>query len=78
MAIHQKMAEINNSFHCNFENSCQLSSIPIELVTLISMLIDGASVSNEKFSQPALTCTQQHMYNFHLNQKRKSTLPSGI
>ena len=41
-----------------------MSSIPIELVTLISMLIEGVSVLKEKSLQPALTCTQQIMYNF--------------
>ena len=33
----------------------QVNSMPIHLLTLVSMLIDGLGVSNRQFSQPALT-----------------------
>ena len=49
--------------------------VPIELLTLISVLIDGVDISNKTFSQSAVTCSQQIMYNFQKN-KRKKTVQS--
>ena len=46
----------------------QVNSIPIHLVTLVRMLIDGPGVSNQQFSQPALTIAQLIQTNFHKNR----------
>ena len=66
------MRNIFNSFEVKFRKNCQRSSVPIELLTLVSILIDGMDISNELFSQPALTCTRQIMFNFK-SGNRKST-----
>ena len=36
------------------------------------VLIDGIDVFNETFSQPGVTCSQQIMYNFQENKRKKS------
>ena len=59
-----------------FTINCQRSSVPIELLTLVSMLIDGMDFSEELFSQSALTCTQQIMFNFKSRKNTKKQLTS--
>ena len=46
----------------------QVTSIPIHLLTLVSMLIDGPVASNRQFSQPALTVAQLIQTYFHKNR----------
>ena len=46
----------------------QVNSMPIYLLTLVSILIDGLGVSNRQFSQPALTMAQLIQTNFHKNK----------
>ena len=46
----------------------QVNSMPIHLLTLVSILIDGLGVSNRQFSQPALTMAQLIQTNFHKNK----------
>ena len=58
LPLRQMMTETSNNFDETFKNIDQIISIPILLLTLVSMLIDGPSVSNRHFSQPALTITQ--------------------
>ena len=35
------MEDTKSDFEGSFENDCQLKSVPIQLLTVISMLIDG-------------------------------------
>ena len=49
---------LNNLDDHTMNNIEQVNSIPIHLLTLVSHLIDGASVSNRQFSQPALSIVQ--------------------
>ena len=58
LPLRQMMTETSNNFDETFKNIDQIISIPIHLLTLVSMLIDGPGVSNRHFSQPALTITQ--------------------
>ena len=62
--LREAMKNICNKFEMKFTKNSQRSSVPIELLTLVSMLIDGMDITDELFSQSALTCTQQIMFNF--------------
>ena len=66
--IRNSMKNTHNKFDGTFKAGCQKDSVPIELLTLISMLIDGAGIENEGFSQEALTISQLAMYNFRNKQ----------
>ena len=61
-----------NNFDGSFDEGCQTMSVPEELLTLISILIDGPSVHNTYYSQPALTVSQLILSNF--KQKSQSNL----
>ena len=45
----------------------------MELLSLISMLIDGVTITNEVFSQAALTSAQQIMFNFRRHLQFRET-----
>ena len=49
----------------------QQSSVPMEILSLVSTIIDGVNVENEVFSQPALTISQLIHYNFRVNKDKK-------
>ena len=66
--IRNSMKNTHNKFDGTFKAGCQKDSVPIELLTLISMLIDGAGIENKGFSQEALTISQLAMYNFRNKQ----------
>ena len=65
------MEQIENNFENEFSSNCQESSVPIELLSLISTLIDGVNIENEIFSQPALASAQQIMFNYRINKEKK-------
>ena len=58
MHLRRILSSKSNDFDGSFEEDCQTRSVPIELLTLISMLIDGPFIHNRNFSQPALTISQ--------------------
>ena len=58
------MREWKNEFNGVFESDCQENSVPVQLLTTISMLIDNNDLTGQRFSQGALTCAQIIMYNF--------------
>ena len=62
--IRNSMKIVKNKFDGSFKNECQKDSVPIELLVLISMLVDGVGIENQGFSQEALTISQLVMYNF--------------
>ena len=52
------MAKTSNNLDDDAMNNIeQVNSIPIHLLTLVSILTDSPGVSNRQFSQPALTIT---------------------
>ena len=63
LPIRKAMKNIKNEFSGDFNSNCQRESVPTELLTLISMLIEGTNVSMTT-SQSVLTCAQIIMYNF--------------
>ena len=62
--IRNSMKIVKNKFDGSFKNECQKDSVPIELLVLISMLVDGVGIENQGFSQETLTISQLVMYNF--------------
>ena len=66
------MSKVKKTFNTHFGGNSQISLVPIEVLVLISVLIDGVDVSNKTFSQSAVTCSQQIMYNFQKNKRKKS------
>ena len=68
--IRDEASKVRNTFKTHFGDNSQISSVPIELLTLISVLIDGVDISNKTFSQSAVTRSQQIMYNFQKNKRK--------
>ena len=64
MSLRKILSSKLNKFNGCFEEDCQAKSVPIELLTLTSMLIDGPFIHNRNFSQPALTISQLILTNF--------------
>ena len=63
------MGKASNNLDDDTTNNIeQVTSIPIHLLTLVSMLIDGPVASNRQFSQSALTVAQLIQTNFHKNR----------
>ena len=63
------MEKTSNNLDDNIiTNIEQVNSIPIHLLTLVSMLIDGPGVSNHQFLQPSLTIAQLIQTNFRKTQ----------
>ena len=67
--IRNAMILKKNSFQGNFTEDSQINPVPIHLLSLVSMLIDGTNVANKGFSQAALTASQIIMYNFRKHGK---------
>ena len=49
------MSDVTNSFQVNFSVNCQQESIPIPLLSLCSLLIDGADPTPTNVSQQTLS-----------------------
>ena len=62
--IRQQMAETSNEFQGKFPIYCQQTSIPFALLSLCSLLIDGASPELTDVSQAALSVSQVIMYSY--------------
>ena len=60
--LRKLMAEKKNSFNGTFDIDCQLKSIPIQLLTLVNMLIDGPACTT--VSQASLSIAQLIFSNF--------------
>ena len=69
--IREMMSKVSNKSETQFRKNSQINSVPIELLTLVSILIDGADISKKTFSQAAVTSSQQIMYNFQKNKRKK-------
>ena len=57
-----------NKFEGTFDIDSQVKSIPIQLLTVVSMLIDGPYISS-RVSQPSLTVSQLIFSSFKQNNK---------
>ena len=68
------MSTVQNWFEGTFSDS-QQNSIPIRLLSLCSMLIDGFNPRDKGFSQPALTVSQLIMHEY---RKKINRNPSTI
>ena len=67
--------ETENYFNGSFEEGCQRKSVPIQLLTVISMLVDGVGTQTKGFSQQSLTISQLIQSNF--KKKIKKTEKMG-
>ena len=56
--IRNDMSSVTNSFNGSFLENCQEKSIPLRLLSLCSLLIDGCDPHKKSASQPALTISQ--------------------
>ena len=63
-AIRNVTSLTQNTFNVEFTGDSQMNSLPIQLLSLISMLIDGTNISNKGFSQASLTTSQIVVYYF--------------
>ena len=68
LPLRQMMEKISNNLDNIITNIKQVNSIPIQLLTFVSMLIDGPTVSNHQFSQLSLTIAQLIQTNFRKNK----------
>ena len=62
--IRNSIKMVKNKFDGEFQNEGQKRSVPIELLVLISMLIDGVSIDNKGFSQEVHSVSQLIVYHF--------------
>ena len=60
--LHKLMAGKKNSFNGTFDIDCELKSIPIQLLTLVNMLINGRACT--RVSQASLSIAQLIFSNF--------------
>ena len=58
------MASSENMFDRIFMEDWQVMSVQKELLTLVSLLINGPNIDNSKFSQPSLTVSKFILLNF--------------
>ena len=68
-AMH-KLCKIN-SRSLTVDKKGQISSVPIELLTLINLLQDGINLKDEGFSKESLAISQVIMYNFRYNVRKE-------
>ena len=62
--IREDMFDHNGfKFDGKFDENCQKTSVPSSLITLVSMLIYGSSITEEHNSQAALTMSQTTLFN---------------
>ena len=66
------MAKVENDFSFSFPAECQEKSVPIQLQTLCSLLIDGSDPQVVGFSQASLSVAQLIMYQY------RKTIPSHV
>ena len=47
--IRDEMPKLRNTFNTHFGDNRQISSVPVELLTLTSVVVDGVDISNKIF-----------------------------
>ena len=70
-AIRQDILQKEKKFDGSFDEDSQIKAVPMRLLTLVSMLIDGRQENTMAISQATLTCSQIIVFNC-----RKSTKES--
>ena len=65
------MSQKENKFDGNFDEDSQNKSVPVQLLTLVSMLIDGPGMNNQ-ISQSSLTISQLVLSNYKDKVKNSS------
>ena len=65
MPLRKFMASLENTFDRTFMEDYQVTSVPIELLTLVSLLNYGPNIDNSSFSRPSLIVSQLIQSNFH-------------
>lgn len=70
--IRREMLKKSNTFKGSFDSDCQGKSVPVSLVALMSMILDGPSIEDDVTSnQVALTIAQLLMFN--CSSRRRSS-----
>ena len=72
--IRMELLKKENRFDGNFDEDCQIKSINIRLLALVSYLIDGECGGTKNVSQEALTCSQLIMANCKKRRKKHGTV----
>ena len=63
--IRGRMGKVDNELSNKFDLADQLHSVPIPLLELIRLLVDGVRVDNMKYSQATLSISLLTVSNFH-------------
>ena len=78
LLIRKQMSEVTNSFQGNFPVNCQQESIPFPLLSLCSLLIDGADPTPTNVSQAALSVSQLIMFSYKKQSKIVQTNETSL
>ena len=72
--VRKEVFEIINCFDGTFKASSQLNSIPVQLLELVRMILDGLNIATQlnNCSQEALSIAQLLQYN--VAQRRKGSM----
>lgn len=82
--VRKDMFKMKQEFSGLFDAHCQEKSMPVSLLALVSMVLYGTNITNHFSSasmpQPALTLSQQSMYNSlsHHRQTATTSRPTGL
>ena len=69
LPIPKQMSKVTNFFHGNSPINCQQESIPLSLLSLCSLLIDGADPTPTDVSQAALSVSKLIMFSYKKQSK---------
>ena len=69
--LRKEYGKLSNKFSGSFSNFTQFSSVPLPLLHLISMLINGFCPTDNNFTQESLSIAQIIMWNFRKSGNEK-------
>ena len=78
LPIRKQISEVTNSFQGNFPVNCQQESIPFLLLSLCSLLIDGADPTPTNVSQAALSVPQLIIFSYKKQSKIVQTNEASL
>jgi len=71
------MLKMKNEFSGSFDAQSQEKSVPVSLLALVSMVLNGTNITTQLSSasmpQPAITLSQLLMYNCSAHQSKAAT-----
>ena len=70
--LRKEIGKLSNKFNGSFSNFSQFSSVPLPLLHLISMLINGFCPTDNNFTQESLSIAQIIMWNFRKSGNKKA------